>query len=126
MPLTFEKDNDVIIFALEKILAFARANQYLFVANCVWWIAAVIGLDTGLVIYIDNLVSRTQDNQPRGISSTPRDIARDVSPEGCDESYIPDPLRRTRKGRINPPPKSKRQLKKAKLADRQRRRNLES
>jgi hypothetical protein len=113
MTLTFENDNDVIVFALEKIISFARENQYLFVANCIWWIAGVIGLEAGLINHIDNLESRRHIFKPREISSTPRDIARGVSPEESNDNYISDPLRRTRKGRINPTPNSKRQLKKA-------------
>jgi hypothetical protein len=78
MTITFERDIDVIVYALEKIIAFARENQYLFVANCVWWIAGIIGLDSGLTIYIDTLVHRDQIGQLR-ISPTPRDIGRSVS-----------------------------------------------
>jgi hypothetical protein len=54
MTLTFECDKDVIVYALEKIIVFAKENQYLFVANCVWWIAGVIGLDSSLTTFIDN------------------------------------------------------------------------
>jgi len=60
MTITFEYENDVIVYALEKIITFARENQYLFVANCIWWIASVIGLEQGLVIFIDNLESRNE------------------------------------------------------------------
>jgi hypothetical protein len=79
MTITFENDSDVIVYALEKIVSFARENQYLFVANCVWWIAGIIGLDSGLTNFIDNLESRKRIDQPREISTTPRDIARSVS-----------------------------------------------
>jgi hypothetical protein len=113
MTITFENDSDVIVYALEKIVSFARENQYLFVANCVWWIAGIIGLDSGLTIFIDRLESQKRDCQPREISTTPRDIARRVSPGKQSVSYIPDPLGRIRKGRVNPLPQSKRQLKKA-------------
>jgi hypothetical protein len=78
MTITFEKDADVIVYALEKIISFARENQYLFVANCTWWIAGKIGLDSGLTIYIDNLETRKRIGQNR-ISTTPRDIARSES-----------------------------------------------
>ena len=113
MTITFEDDKDIIIYALEKIISFARENQSLFVANCAWWIASIIGLDPGLRIYIDNLETRKPVRQHREISSTPRDIAREVSPPDTSASYIPDPLRRTGKGRITPLPISKRQLKKS-------------
>jgi len=55
MTITFENDNDVIIYALVIIISYARSNQYIFLAQCVWWLASVIGLQNGLVIHIDNL-----------------------------------------------------------------------
>jgi len=121
MTIAFENDSDVIVYALEKIISFARNVQYLFVANCVWWIAGVIGLDEGLRIHIDNLTSRERIIQ--GVSSTPRDIAKDISLDldkqalSSSAKYVNDPLRRTRKGRVNPLPQSKKQLKKARQAE---------
>jgi hypothetical protein len=79
MTITFESDSDIIVYALEKIISFARENQYLFVANCAWWLAGVIGLDSGLIIFIDCLETRKQAYQPREVSTTPRDIARSIS-----------------------------------------------
>jgi hypothetical protein len=89
MTTTFENKSDIIVYVLEKIISFAKEYQYLFVANCGWWIAAVIGLDTGLTNYIDNLYVRSQvgqreplpaqNNSIREISSTRRDIGRSVS-----------------------------------------------
>jgi hypothetical protein len=88
MTITFENDSDVIIYALEKIISFARENQYLFVANCVWWIAGVTGLDFGLTRYIDTLYLRQQvglasdrNSIVQKVSLAPRDIARSVSPD---------------------------------------------
>jgi hypothetical protein len=108
MTITFEYDSDVIVLALEKILSFARENQYLFLANCVWWLAGITGFDSGLTIFIDNLEIRKRALQPREVSTTPRDISRDVSPS---VEYIPDPLRKTLKGRTNPLPQRKTQRK---------------
>jgi hypothetical protein len=116
MTRTFENDSEVIVYALEMIVSFSQENQYLFVANCAWWIAGVIGLDNRLTSYIDNLESKRAITDNRAISETPRDIARGVSPEKQSSDYIPDPLRRTRKGRINPLPQSKCQLKRARKA----------
>jgi hypothetical protein len=113
MTITFENDSDVIVYALEKIISFARENQYLFVANCAWFVASIIGLDEGLVIHIDNLVNRNRISNRREVSATPRDIAREVSPELPSSNYIADPLRRTRSGRINPLPQTKKQHRKA-------------
>jgi len=105
MAITFENDNDVIIYALEKIISYARRTQQIFAAQCIWWLASLIGLEKGLVIYIDNLNGRTIDTAeplpeqdyiperrnatgkknpipeevkvPRGVSSTPRDLEED-------------------------------------------------
>jgi len=60
MTLTFENDNDVIVYALEKIISYARKNQYIFVAQSAWWLAATIGLTEGLVTHIDNLRKRSE------------------------------------------------------------------
>jgi len=126
MTITFENDNDVIVYALEKIVSYAREYRYFCVANCTWWIASIVGLHEHLRRHIDKL-ELGQSTIARGISSTPRDIARDVSiesdkkiPEVSEDSYIPDLLRRTRKGRVNPLPQSKRQLKKARQAEARR------
>jgi len=58
MTVTFENDNDVIVYALEKVISYARRTQQIFVAQCVWWLASIIGLEQGLANYIDNIQSR--------------------------------------------------------------------
>jgi len=55
MTITFENDNDAIIHALDKIISFARSHQYIFLAQCIWWIASIIGLQQGLATHIHNL-----------------------------------------------------------------------
>jgi len=60
MTITFEDDNDVIVYALEKVIAYARRTQQIFVAHCVWWLASTIGLEQGLVNYIDSIQSRVR------------------------------------------------------------------
>jgi len=60
MTITFENDNDVIAYALEKIICYARDNRYIFVAQSVWWIASIIGLSEGLATHIDNLRIRAE------------------------------------------------------------------
>jgi len=55
MTITFENDSDVIVYALEKIISYARKSQQIFVAQCVWWLASVIGLELGLIAHIDNI-----------------------------------------------------------------------
>jgi len=41
----FETEKEVIVYALESSMSFSRETQYLFVANCIWWIAGIVGLD---------------------------------------------------------------------------------
>jgi len=83
MTITFENDNDVIVYALEKIIAHARRTQQVFVAQCVWWLVSIIGPEQGLVNYIDNIQSRQEifiipgkaTERKETISPTPRDTA---------------------------------------------------
>jgi len=60
MTITFENESDVIVYALEKIISYARKTQHIFAANCVWWLASIIGLESGLIVYIDTLKSREE------------------------------------------------------------------
>jgi len=55
MTITFDNDNDVVVYALERIISYARTHRYFFVTQCVWWLASSIGLEKGLVVHIDNL-----------------------------------------------------------------------
>jgi hypothetical protein len=139
MTITFENNNDVIVYALEKIIAYARRPQLICVAQCVWWLASVIGLEQGLVTYIDNIQSRIevkvtsvrvpQEPAPvtRGsVSPQPRDIQEDQRQDRilkeCEE-YLNDSRQlreiaslkakgRTSTGLINPTPISKKYLRK--------------
>jgi len=63
----------------------------------------------------------------REISATPRDVARNISTKPDTKStevsanrYVRDPLKRTRKGRVEPLPISKNQRKKARQAEARR------
>jgi hypothetical protein len=86
MTITFEKDNDVIVYTLEKVISHARNTQQIFVALCIWWLASVIGLERGLVSYINNIQERKKvvvvpekaPDKQRSISSAPRDIQEDT------------------------------------------------
>jgi hypothetical protein len=80
MTIAFENVNDVIVYPLEKIISFGRENQYMFVANCTWWITGVVGLDKGLTIYIDNQEMQKLKSA-KETSTTPKEIARMVSME---------------------------------------------
>jgi len=83
MTLTFENNNDVVVYALEKIITYDRKNRYIFAAQSIWWIASVTGLTEQLVTHIDNLRSQgitelvgtsvTDQPNKEGIT-TPQDI----------------------------------------------------
>jgi hypothetical protein len=58
MTITFDSDNVVIINTLEKVISYATIHQYIFVAQSVWWLASLLGLEQGFVNHIDNLHTR--------------------------------------------------------------------
>jgi hypothetical protein len=112
MTITFDNDSDVIVYALEKTISFVQENQYLFVANCAWWIAGNIRLDSGLIVHINNLAFRQNDDSQQ-VSLTSQDIARSVSAStgqvNFEEEIIatrnkakPSPLRTIKSTRSNP------------------------
>jgi hypothetical protein len=70
MTLSFESDKDVIIYALEKIISYAREYQYIFLAQSVWWISSILHLQEGLIIHIDNLKSREGVNLAQEVHET--------------------------------------------------------
>jgi hypothetical protein len=105
MTITFECDKDVIVYALEKIISYARENRYIFLAQSVWWISSIIGLQQGLVVHIDNLKLRSEAGVfaseltpaviPEGPVISPRQVSIDiihpdrlVRIQNSDESYI--------------------------------------
>ena len=141
MTITFENGNDVIVYALDKVISYARRTQQIFAANCVWWLASIIGLEQGLVVYIDNLQKRSNETtvgtSGLEVSITPRNIqgdsrARDESAPVTSrdlmndrqadlvldraEQFIEDSERARntwQRSRVNPLPQTKKQLKKA-------------
>jgi hypothetical protein len=71
MTITFENDNDVIVYALMKVISYARKIQQVFVAECVWWLASISGLEQRLVIYIDNRRARYEKSVQQESSEAP-------------------------------------------------------
>jgi hypothetical protein len=55
MTITFENDNDIIVYGLEKVISYARRTQQIFVAQCVWWLVSIIGLEPNLIAHIEKL-----------------------------------------------------------------------
>jgi hypothetical protein len=88
MTFTFENDSDIIIYALEKVITHARRAQQIFLAQCVWWLATIIGLYQGLIKYIHNLHQVPQITIARSVSATPRDFTEDR--RDCFETIHPD------------------------------------
>jgi hypothetical protein len=142
MTITFENDNDVIAYALEKVISYARKNQQIFVAQCVWWLASIIGLEQGLIIHIDNLrksetaaTSREysgivhpnraqQIESEKAVSPTPRDLTEDRRLDQILKS-AKECLAGSERiwntwqhNRVNPLPQTKIQLKKARKVKR--------
>jgi len=96
MTITFENDNDVIIYTLEKVISYARSTLQIFVAQCVWWLISIIGLEPGLIIHINNLRERLIRTM------TPRDIQEDQSLSSSTSDFQEDSeeLRSERHNRI--------------------------
>jgi len=131
MTIIFHNESDVIVYGLEKILSFARKNQQIFVAQCVWWLASVIGLEQGLTNHIDNLQIRyemaaewTFTPVPiRKVLESRDDSQLDTVIQECQE-YLQDSRRlrdierlkdsgSTRSGRVCPSKTSRKLLRKA-------------
>jgi hypothetical protein len=101
MTITFENDNDIIVYPSERILSYASDNQYIFLVQSIWWISSIIGLQQGLILHIDNLRNRS-DNTTRRVSWEPHDIqhqsweqARDSVVAGTN-TIEPEPDQRDR------------------------------
>jgi hypothetical protein len=92
MTISFENDNHVIIYALEKIFFFAHDKQYVFLAQRIWWISSLFGLQQELVDYIDNFKILTNSTlqevsqlSKAGISSVGQSVpGRDGAKTSCD------------------------------------------
>jgi len=90
MTITFDNDNEVIVYALEKIITYARQHQYIFVAHSVWWLASIIGLEQGLIIHIDNLKSRS-DIALRDDTLTAKDTIDQIDTSCCRKAVSATP-----------------------------------
>lgn len=56
--MSFKTDNHIIVYAGEKIIAYARNSPQIFGAQCVWWLASVIWLEPGLILNSNKLPGR--------------------------------------------------------------------
>jgi len=91
MTITFENDNDVIVYTFERIISYARKHQYIFVAQSVWWLASIVGSTEGLVIHIDNFNKRTNIIE-RGVSTIPCNAQKELRFDTTLSHIHPDGL----------------------------------
>lgn len=54
MSITFENEADILWRVFKILLHTFYKKQYLFAAQCVWWLSVLDGLHPVLVYYIDN------------------------------------------------------------------------
>jgi len=101
--------------------------RYLFAAQCIWWLAALVVLDPALCYFLDDLgfpSDQFHDNELCGpirvsigrvISSTPPDVKHRTESDEYEvptnDEYQAEPSRRTRYGRVNAIPQTQRQHK---------------
>jgi hypothetical protein len=93
MIITFDNDNDVIVYTVEQIISYAIRTQQNFVAQVIWWLASVIGLESGLLNHIDNVDGKIIVNeplQPGGNPSAPeeQENAPDESEEESQDRIV--------------------------------------
>jgi hypothetical protein len=81
MTITFENDNDVIIYALEMVFIYARRTEQIFVAQCVWLLASIICLEQGFVIQFDT-AKQISENTNMGSGRPTSDLGNSVKYEG--------------------------------------------
>jgi len=79
MSITFQNDSDVIVYAVEKVISYARRPKQVFDAQSVWWIAQLIGLEHDVKIHIDNITITFElpVKEGRAASVWPGDISEE-------------------------------------------------
>jgi len=86
MTSTFENDKVVIVYTLEKIISCAKDTQYIVLAQSVWWISSMIGLQQGMIVHMNNLPIRSEiRSQGGGIS-----LARETPPQARERCHSGD------------------------------------
>jgi len=85
MTIICDNDNEVLLYALERIINYARNNQYILIAQCVWWVESTIGLESKSVEYIDNSRIRLQASQTPIKEESRIDRTNTGLEQRCDE-----------------------------------------
>jgi len=79
MSITFDNEADIIVWTLAKVLVIVEQRQYLFTAQCIWWIAALVPLDPALRYIIDNQKFPSEchkgDQIPELVLEVPKEIS---------------------------------------------------
>jgi hypothetical protein len=72
------------------IISYTRDNEYIFLAQTIWWTASIIALQQGLVMHIDNLKKRSEA-MVRGAAPQAQDTINqcDNSQHGEEKSATP-------------------------------------
>jgi len=131
MPVTFENDDDIIVYALERVISHARRTQHIFVAQCVWWLASVLRLEQELAFHIDRIQGHRdidlQEQRSREVTPADKDlVVNQYADQVLDiaEEYLKESRRlreivaskasgKTKAGQRNPSKVSKKYLKKS-------------
>jgi hypothetical protein len=99
ITITFENDNDIIVYALFRIISYARDNQYIFLAQNIWCISSIIGLMQRLMIHINNLQNRSDKTTGR-VSRELQEMQQESREQNTDsviagaDTIEPEPDRR--------------------------------
>jgi len=54
MNITFQRKAGMLLWTFAKLLATFEEHQYLFAAQCIWWIAAFVPLDFASRYLVEN------------------------------------------------------------------------
>jgi hypothetical protein len=94
VTITFANDNNIILYPYVLIISYTRDNEYIFLAQTIWWTASIIGLQQGLVMHIDNLRKRSEA-MVRGAAPQAQDTINqcDNSQQGEEKSATPYNIR---------------------------------
>jgi len=127
MSISFKNKSDRLLSTFAKLLVAFELPQYLFAAQCIWWIAMLVQLDPALQYFLDHREFPSEvwchNEEPEIIEASlereipvgPGDIQQwsviAESPVPANTHHQADPLGRTRKGKLNPSPTTRKQLK---------------
>jgi hypothetical protein len=76
-----------MIYALQKVILYTRRTQQIFVAQCVRWLASIIGLEHGLVTQF-HTAKQISENTKKGTSCPTYDLGNSVQ---FEEGVSPTP-----------------------------------